>query len=54
MKKSYFDNSRRDLEFEIFDHVYFKISPMEIVMRFGKKGKLCPRYVFSYEVLQPV
>ena len=34
--------------------VYLKISPMKKVMRFGKKGKLSPRYVGPYEVLQRV
>ena len=36
---------RRELEFEEGDKVYLKISPMKGVMRFGKKGKLSPRYV---------
>ncbi|WMV49376.1 hypothetical protein MTR67_042761 [Solanum verrucosum] len=43
--KSYADVRRRDLEFEVNDWVYLKISPMKGVMRFGKKGKLSPRYV---------
>ena len=38
-QKSYSDNRRRDLEFEIGDHVYFKVSPMKGVMIFGNKGK---------------
>ena len=51
-QKSYGDNRRKDLEFEIGDHVYFKISPMKGVMRFGRKGKLRRRYVGPYEILQ--
>ena len=51
-QKSYVDNRRRDLEFETGDHVNFKISHMKGVMRFGRKGKLSPRYVCPYEVLQ--
>ena len=31
-----------------------KISPIKGVMRFGRKGKLCPRYVGQYEILQLV
>ncbi|KAL3363282.1 hypothetical protein AABB24_012529 [Solanum stoloniferum] len=50
-QKSYADNRRRDLEFEIGDWVYLKISPMKGVMRFGKKGKLSPRYVGPYQIL---
>ena len=53
-QKSYADNRRRDLQFEIGDHVYLKISPMKGVMRFVKKVKLSPRYVGPYEVLQRV
>ncbi|WMV45859.1 hypothetical protein MTR67_039244 [Solanum verrucosum] len=44
-QKSYADNRNRDLEFEVGDWVYLKISPMEGVMRFGKKGKLSPWYL---------
>ena len=36
------------------DPVYLKISAMKGVMRFGKKGKLSPRYLGRYEVLQRV
>ena len=34
--------------------MYLKISPMKGVVRFGKKGKLCPRYVGPYEIFQRV
>ena len=44
-QKSYADNRRRDLEFEVGDHVFLKVSPMKSVMRFGRKGKLNPRFV---------
>ena len=53
-QKSYADHRRRDLEFEGYDKVYFKISPMKGVVRFGKKGTLSPRYVGPYEILQMV
>ncbi|WMV51220.1 hypothetical protein MTR67_044605 [Solanum verrucosum] len=53
-QKSYADNRKRDLEFEVGDWVYLKISPMKGVMRFGKKGKLSPRYVEPYEILKRV
>jgi len=47
-QKSCGDVRRRDLEFDVNDWVYLKISPMKGVMRFGKKGKLSPRYVGPY------
>ena len=49
-QKSYSDNRRKDNEFEVNDWVYLKISPMKGVMRFGKKGKLSPRYIGPYKV----
>jgi hypothetical protein len=49
-QKSYADKHRRKLEFEIGDHVYIKVSPMKGVVRFGKKGKLSPRYVGPFQV----
>ncbi|WMV37212.1 hypothetical protein MTR67_030597 [Solanum verrucosum] len=53
-QKSYADVRRRDLEFQVGDSVYLKISPMKGVMRFGKKGKLSPRYVGQYQTLKRV
>ena len=44
-KKSYADNRRRDLQFEIGDQVF---------LRFGKRGKLSPRYIRPYEILSKV
>ena len=49
-QKSYADNRRRDLEFEIGDRVFLKISPWKGVLRFGKRGKLGPRYIGPYEI----
>ncbi|WMV46596.1 hypothetical protein MTR67_039981 [Solanum verrucosum] len=53
-QKSYADVRRRDLEFDIHDWVYLKISPMKGIMRFGKKGKLSPRYLGPYQILRHV
>ncbi|RVW22913.1 Transposon Ty3-G Gag-Pol polyprotein [Vitis vinifera] len=52
--KSYADHRRRDLEFEVGDHVFLKVSPMKSVMRFGRKGKLSPRFVGPFEILERV
>jgi hypothetical protein len=53
-KKSDADNRRRPLEFEVGDCVFLKVSPMRSVMRFGKKGKLSPRFVGSFKITQRV
>jgi hypothetical protein len=37
-------------EFEVRDRVFLKISPLRGVMRFGKKGKLIPRFVGAFEI----
>ena len=50
-QKSYADKRRRPLEFEKGDHVFLKISPIKGVVRFGKKGKLSPRYTGPFEIL---
>ena len=53
-QKSYADKRRRDLVFEIEDLVFVKISPMKGVVRFGKYGKLAPRYVGPFRVLERI
>ncbi|CAM8890537.1 unnamed protein product [Rhodiola kirilowii] len=53
-QKSYADPKRRELEFQVGDHVFLRVSPMKGVMRFGKKGKLSPRYIGPFEILERV
>jgi len=53
-QKSYADVRRRELEFQVDDWVFLKVSPMKGVMRFGKKWKLNPRYVGPYKILKRV
>ena len=53
-QKSYADNRRRDLRFEIGDRVFLKISPWKCVLRFGKRGKLSSRYIRPYEIIARV
>ncbi|XP_070002467.1 uncharacterized protein [Nicotiana sylvestris] len=50
-QKSYSDVRRRDLEFKEDDWVFLKVSPIKGIMRFGKKGKLSPRYVGPYKIV---
>ncbi|GKE49165.1 putative reverse transcriptase domain-containing protein [Tanacetum coccineum] len=53
-QKSYAYNRRKPLEFEVGDWVMLKFSPWKGVIRFGKKGKLAPRYVGPFEILERV
>jgi hypothetical protein len=43
---------RRHLEFEVRNHVYLRVSPMKGVKRFGVKGKLAPRYIGPFPILE--
>ncbi|GJY64704.1 putative reverse transcriptase domain-containing protein [Tanacetum coccineum] len=53
-QKSYADNRRKPLEFEVRDRVMLKVSPWKGVVHFGKKGKLAPRYVGPFEILERI
>ena len=53
-QKSYADVRRRPLEFEVGDHVFLKVMPKRGVVRFGKRGKLSPRFSGSFEILERV
>ena len=49
-QKSYVDPRSKDVSFSAGDMVFLKVSPMKGVMRFGKKGKLAPRYIGPFEI----
>jgi hypothetical protein len=51
-QKSYADVRRRDLTFAVGDHVYLKVSPMGGIRRFNVRGKLAPRYIGPFKVLE--
>src|SRR5436190_9440743 len=51
-QKSYLDKRRRLLAFEVGSWVYLHVSPMNGVHRFGVKGKLAPRYIGPFRILQ--
>ncbi|GJQ93551.1 putative reverse transcriptase domain-containing protein [Tanacetum coccineum] len=53
-QKSYADLKRKPMEFEVGDRVMLKVSPWKGVVRFGKRGKLNPRYVGPFRVLAKV
>ncbi|GJZ70122.1 putative reverse transcriptase domain-containing protein [Tanacetum coccineum] len=53
-QKSYADKRRKPLEFSVGDYVLLKVSPWKGVVRFGKKGKLAPRFVGPFEIIEKV
>ncbi|GJR71205.1 hypothetical protein Tco_0083570 [Tanacetum coccineum] len=53
-QKSYANNRHKPLEFEVGDRVLLKVSPWRGVIRFGKRGKLAPRYVGPFEILKRI
>ncbi|GJV60275.1 putative reverse transcriptase domain-containing protein [Tanacetum coccineum] len=53
-QKSYADKHRRLLEFQPGEHVFLKVSPTRGVRRFGIKGKLSPRFIGPFEILERV
>ncbi|KAA3488013.1 Retrotransposable element Tf2 [Gossypium australe] len=53
-QKSYADLKRKDIEFAVGDKVLLKVSPWKKVLRFGRKGKLSPRFIRPYRVLKRV
>ena len=53
-QKNYADVQRRPLEFEVGDHVFLKVMPKRGVFRFGKRGKLSPRFIGLLEILERI
>nr|GEY45267.1 retrotransposon protein, putative, Ty3-gypsy subclass [Tanacetum cinerariifolium] len=53
-QKSYTDKRRKPLKFSVGDYVLLKVSPWKGVVRFGKKGKLTPRFVGPFEIIEKV
>ncbi|GJQ93880.1 putative reverse transcriptase domain-containing protein [Tanacetum coccineum] len=51
-QKSYADKRRKPLEFSVGDYVLLKVSPWKGVVRFGMKGKLAPRFVRPFEIIE--
>ena len=51
-QKSYADKKCQSDSFQVGDHVYLRVSPMKGVQRFGVKGKLGPRYVGPFSIIE--
>ena len=52
--KSYADNRRRDLEFQVGDMVFLRVAPKVGIKRFGKKGKLGPRFIGPFAIIERI
>ena len=53
-QRSYANLKRKDIEYEVGDKVFLKVSPWKKILRFGRKGKLRPRFIGPYEILERV
>ena len=53
-QKSYVDMRRKDIRYEISEKVFLKASPWKKVIRFWENGKLSPRFIGPYEVIEKV
>ena len=51
-QKSYFDEMRKPLQFSMGDHIYLRVSSTKGVQRFGIEGKLAPRSIGHYEIIE--
>jgi hypothetical protein len=51
-QKSYADHRRRELSFKVGDFVYLKVSPMRGLRRFNVLGKLAPRFIGPFQILE--
>ncbi|GJV51177.1 putative reverse transcriptase domain-containing protein [Tanacetum coccineum] len=53
-QRSYANVRRKPLEFQVGDRVMLKVSPRKGIFRFGKRGKLNPRYIRSFKILEQI
>ena len=53
-QKSYADLHRKEMDFNLGEKVFLKVSPWRGIMRFGSKGKLSPRYIGPYEIIEKI
>nr|GEV42722.1 putative reverse transcriptase domain-containing protein [Tanacetum cinerariifolium] len=53
-QRSYANVRRKPIEFQVRGRVMLKVSPLRGVIRFGKRGKLNPRYIGPFNILKRV
>ena len=51
-QKSYADSKRKEVTYEVGDRAYLRVSPLRGIKRFGVKGKLAPRFIGPYKILE--
>jgi hypothetical protein len=51
-QKSYAEHTRRELRFQVGDFVYIKVSPMRGLCRFKVQGKLAPRFIGPFKIME--
>ena len=51
-QKNYADAKGKEVTYEVGDRAYLRVSPLRGIMRFGIKGKLAPRFVGPYKILE--
>ena len=50
----YANKRRKPIEFQVGDNVRLKVSPWKGIVRFGKRGKLSPRYIGPFRIIECV
>ncbi|KAJ9552714.1 hypothetical protein OSB04_016759 [Centaurea solstitialis] len=53
-QKSYADKKRRPIDFQVGDRMMLKVSPWKGIIRFGKRGKLSPRFLGPFNILEKI
>ncbi|XP_062103923.1 uncharacterized protein LOC133815051 [Humulus lupulus] len=51
-QKSYVDPKHKHVDFQVGNHVFLRVSPIKVIKKFGKKGKLSPRFVGPFETIE--
>nr|GEW21095.1 putative reverse transcriptase domain-containing protein [Tanacetum cinerariifolium] len=53
-QRSYANVRRKPLEFHVGDRVMLKVSPRKVIICFGKRGKINPRYIGPFKILERI
>ncbi|KAA3487362.1 DNA/RNA polymerase superfamily protein [Gossypium australe] len=53
-QNSYSDLKRKEIEFQVDDKIFLKVSPWKKVLRFGRSGKLSPHFIIPYEITEKI